>query len=70
MREGNPIAVERAGVLVVLVRPEEPLFFANAERALVGERTLLDTRRCAGPGAESGREATTACCGARPALPA
>ncbi len=38
----HPSAVERAGVLVV--RPEQPLFFANAERALAGVRTLLDTR--------------------------
>ena len=38
----HPSAVERAGVLVV--RPEQPLFFANAERALAEVRTLLDTR--------------------------
>ena len=38
----HPSAVERAGVLVV--RPEQPLFFANAERALAGVRALLDAR--------------------------
>ena len=38
----HPSAVERAGVLVV--RPEQPLFFANAERVLAGVRALLDTR--------------------------
>ena len=38
----HPGAVEHAGVLVV--RPEQPLFFANAERALAGIRALLDAR--------------------------
>jgi MFS superfamily sulfate permease-like transporter len=38
----HPSAVEHPGVLVV--RPEQPLFFANAERALAMVRTLLDTR--------------------------
>ena len=38
----HPGAVEHAGVLVV--RPEQPLFFANAERALAGVRALLDAR--------------------------
>ena len=38
----HPSAVEHAGVLVV--RPEQPLFFANAERALAGVRALLDVR--------------------------
>lgn len=38
----HPSAVEHAGVLVV--RPEQPLFFANAERALSGVRALLDKR--------------------------
>lgn len=38
----HPGAVEHAGVLVV--RPEQPLFFANAERALAAVRSLLDAR--------------------------
>ena len=38
----NPTALERAGVLVV--RPEQPLFFANTERALAAVRALLDGR--------------------------
>ena len=38
----HPGAIEYAGVLVV--RPDQPLFFANAERALAAIRALLDAR--------------------------